>query len=154
MTPEIRLEAVKIASAIHQDVDSIINSAERLVGFITGHGKTPADAPAQTGRGKKSEQTQPAAAAAQASSPVAPASEQSPAASSSTLEKIESAVKVTVQDVTKAVIALAGKSREEAVKILQKFGANKVPELKPESLPSVHKELTAKLAELTANKAS
>lgn len=149
MTPEIRLEAVKIAHALHQDVDKIIETAERLVGFISG--KAPTDAPAQTGRTKKSEQTQPAAAAAPASPPVAPASEQSPAASPTVVEKVETVVTVTVQDVTKAVIALASKSREEVVKILQKFGANKVPELKPESLPAVHKELTDKLTALKAS---
>jgi hypothetical protein len=71
MTPEIRLEAVKIAHTLHQDVDSILASAGKLVHFIIG-GDAPAAAPAKTGKSKTTEQTQPASQPQRQARPLPP----------------------------------------------------------------------------------
>lgn len=147
MTPEIRLEAIKIAHTLHQDVDSILASADKLVHFIVG-GDTPAGS-TKSSKPKTTEQTQPASqpSAASTATPSAAqtAAAQEPAASTSK----PSTATIVYDDVKKLILKLTGlgtHGRNAALKVLGDHGVAKGPDLKPEQFESAHKALTDALA--------
>jgi hypothetical protein len=139
MTPEIRLEAVKIASAIHRDVDSIITSAERLVHFVSG-------ASTDAKPTKPTKQTQPATQPP--ADTAAPPSAQSTAAQEPAASTSKPGVVTLVyDDVKKLILKLTPINRAAALKVLSDHGVQKGPDLKPEQFASAHAALTKAISE-------
>lgn len=150
MTPEIRLEAVKIAHTLHTDVDAILASAGKLVHFISGHSDVPASEPTKTSTPRATkkvaapEQTQPAdQPSAETASPQAnTAAAQQPAASTSKLT-------IAYDHVKALILKLSGSGpagRAAALEVLKDHGATKGPELKPEQYESAHAALSVAAA--------
>lgn len=152
MSPDIRLEAVKIAQTLHTDIDAILASAGKLVHFISGHTDAPASEPTKTSTPRATkkaaapEQTQPAdQPSAETASPQAnTAAVQQPAASTSKLT-------IAYDHVKALILKLSGSGpvgRAAALKVLQEHNVTKGPELKPEQYESAHAALTAAVVEV------
>lgn len=138
MTPEIRLEAVKIASAIHKDVDSIIASAEKLVHYVGGK-----DAPAKSAPASQISTQSAAKPSASASAPPSDSSAAAPQPAASTPVSDYA----PIQALIKKLVTVA---RKDVLAILQEFGAAKGPELKKDDYPAAHAKLAALDAKVSA----
>lgn len=153
MTPEIRLEAIKIAHTLHTDVDSILASAGKFIHFIAGTDAPPAKTTKAATTKVSTEQTQPATqpstASAATPSAASTAVAQEPAASPPS----KSVVSLVYDDVKKLILKLTPLNRNAALKVLEDHGVTKGPDLKPEQYDSAHKALSDAITAHDAAKA-
>lgn len=149
MTPEIRLEAIKLAHTLHTDVDLILASANKFIHFVSGTDAPPAKATKATKNSTEQTQpvTQPSTASAATPSAASTAVAQEPAAST------PSKLTLVYDDVKKLILKLAPLNREAALKVFADHGVAKGPDLKPEQYDSAHKALSDAIAAHEAAKA-
>ena len=126
------LDYTKFIQALEAHTKALVEHTEALLGFdgkkAKGGKKTPAETPTETPAAvTTAAPAQTAAPAANTTVAAAPAASDPPVVTQPTL-----------QQVADAIINLANTvSRDKAVAILQKYGASKVPELKPEVFAAV-----------------
>lgn len=149
MTPEIRLEAVKIASAFNTDIDKMLESAGRLVHFIAG---SSADAK-QSAATERVTKTKPAATESTQSANSPPADPAPPSASAAAQQPTASILSYD-EHIKPLIKELAVLARTELLAILKKFNAPKGPDIKPTDLAAAKKDLETAVATAKSAKAS
>lgn len=128
----------KIAAALHALADAFLADVEAAETAVTGKGK-----------GKKAAASVDAAPNAAAPAQFAPAAYTPPAASASAPEPAP-AVTITKDQLNKAVLKVAAKSRDVAEAILAKFGAKNTVTLPAEQWQAVYDAFEEEIAKQDA----
>lgn len=147
------LDYTKFIAAIEAHTKALVEHTEALIG-VGPAARAKGRKAAGEAEGKAQTVEQLAAAAATA----APATSAAPAAATATVvtapaQAAEGLVKtsLTLQQVADAIVKLANDvSRDAAVAILTKYGAKKVPEIKPENFDAVMADIKAASAPASA----
>lgn len=151
MTPEIRLEAIKLAHTLHTDVDLILASASKFIHFVSGTDAPPARSTKTAAAKNSTEQTQPASQPSTASA--ATPSAASIAVAQEPVASTPSKLALVYDDVKKLILKLAPLNRAAALKVFADHGVERGPDLKPEQYESAHKALSDAIAAHEAAKA-
>lgn len=155
MTPEIRLEAIKLAHTLHNDVDSILASASKFIHFVSGSDAAPAKTTKSAPK-VSTEQTQPASQPSTASAATPSAASTAAASTAAAQEPAASTpskLTLVYDDIKKLILKLTPLNRNVALKVLEDHGVTKGPDLKPEQYDSAHKALSDAIAAHEAAKA-